>query len=232
MIGYRDKDGFHIVLENKEAMDLIVVVSEGVNSIRDTWHSRFDGTKMPKKLYKECVDAAKTLNDKFSIIFVAERAIQGKELARRLWKKITKRPQTVESASRGKDLAAIFIAIFFFFQWLPYALISRITFIYHFYVSVPFLCLASAYFLSKYWSTKWGKVAAVTYFASVVVMFGLFYSVISGTPAPNSQVRHCLKSFQKFLNWEDSLSREREGPPEQESFSKSMVEVSHDGKPR
>jgi len=123
-----------------------------------------------------------------SIIFVAERAIQGKELAHRLWKKITKRPQTAESASRGKDLAAIFIATFFFFQWLPYVFISRVTFIYHFYVSVPFLCLASAYFISKYWSTKWGKVAAVAYFASVVVMFGLFYSVISGTPAPTSWI--------------------------------------------
>jgi dolichyl-phosphate-mannose--protein O-mannosyl transferase len=123
-----------------------------------------------------------------SIIFVAERAIQGKELAHRLWKKITKRPQTVESASRGKDLAAIFIATFFFFQWLPYVFISRVTFIYHFYVSVPFLCLASAYFINKYWSTKWGKVAAVAYFASVMVMFGLFYSVISGTPAPTSWI--------------------------------------------
>jgi dolichyl-phosphate-mannose-protein mannosyltransferase len=126
-----------------------------------------------------------------SIIFVAERAIQGKELARHLWKKITKRPQTVESIGRGKDLAAIFIATFLFFQWLPYVFISRVTFIYHFYVSVPFLCLASAYFLSKYWITKWGKVAAVAYFASVVAMFGLFYSVISGTPA--------------FTSWIDSL---------------------------
>ena len=122
-----------------------------------------------------------------SIIFVAERAIQGKELAHRLWKKITKRLQTVESASRGKDLAAIFIVTFFFFQWLPYVLISRITFLYHFYVNVPFLCLASAYFLSKYW-TKWGKVAAVAYFAIVVVMFGLFYSVISGAPASTSWI--------------------------------------------
>jgi dolichyl-phosphate-mannose-protein mannosyltransferase len=89
----------------------------------------------------------------------------------------------VERAVRKRDLACMFITSFFFFQWLPYALISRVTFLYHFYVSVPFLCLASAYFLSKYWSTKWGKVAAVAYFASVVVMFGLFYSVISGMPA-------------------------------------------------
>jgi len=89
----------------------------------------------------------------------------------------------VERAVRKKDLVCMFIVTFFFFQWIPYALISRVTFLYHFYVNVPFLCLASAYFLSKYWSTKWGKVAAVAYFASVVVMFGLFYSVISGAPA-------------------------------------------------
>ncbi|UCF44976.1 MAG: glycosyltransferase family 39 protein [Candidatus Bathyarchaeota archaeon] len=94
----------------------------------------------------------------------------------------------VERAVRKRVFAGIFIAAFFFFQWLPYALISRVTFLYHFYVSVPFLCLASAYFLSKYWSTKWGKVVAVAYFASVVVLFGLFYLVISGTPASTSWI--------------------------------------------
>jgi dolichyl-phosphate-mannose--protein O-mannosyl transferase len=94
----------------------------------------------------------------------------------------------VERAVRKKDVACAFITAFFFFQWLPYVFISRVTFIYHFYVSVPFLCLASAYFINEYWSTKWGKVAAVAYFASVVVMFGLFYSVISGAPAPTSWI--------------------------------------------
>lgn len=94
----------------------------------------------------------------------------------------------VERAVRKRDLACIFITAFFFFQWIPYVFISRVTFLYHFYVNVPLLCLASAYFLSKYWSTKWGKVAAVTYFASVVVMFGIFYSVISGTPASTSWI--------------------------------------------
>jgi dolichyl-phosphate-mannose-protein mannosyltransferase len=94
----------------------------------------------------------------------------------------------VERAVRKRGLACMFIATFFFFQWIPYALISRVTFLYHFYVNVPLLCLASAYFLSKYWSTKWGKVAAVAYFASVVVVFGLFYSVISGAPASTSWI--------------------------------------------
>jgi dolichyl-phosphate-mannose-protein mannosyltransferase len=85
-------------------------------------------------------------------------------------------------------LPAIFIAVFFFFQWVPYMLISRITFIYHFYLNVPFLCLASAYFISKYWSSRWVKVAALAFFAVVVALFALFYPVISGVPAANSWI--------------------------------------------
>jgi dolichyl-phosphate-mannose-protein mannosyltransferase len=85
-------------------------------------------------------------------------------------------------------LPALFIIIFFFFQWVPYILISRVTFIYHFYVNVPFLCLAAAYFISKYWSSKWVKLAAIAYFAGTVALFALFYPVISGMPAPSSTI--------------------------------------------
>jgi dolichyl-phosphate-mannose-protein mannosyltransferase len=86
------------------------------------------------------------------------------------------------------SLPALFIVVFFFFQWVPYILISRVTFIYHFYVNVPFLCLAAAYFISKYWSSKWVKLVAIAYFAAVVALFALFYPVISGTPAPTSSI--------------------------------------------
>ena len=103
----------------------------------------------------------------------------------------------VERALRGKDLAAIFITVVFFFQWIPYVLISRLTFIYHFYVNVPFLCLASAYFINRYWRYKWGKVATIAFFVSVVAMFGLFYPVISGTPAPTS----FIDSLKWFKSW-------------------------------
>jgi dolichyl-phosphate-mannose-protein mannosyltransferase len=95
-------------------------------------------------------------------------------------------------ASAGKrvfqnaGLPAVFIITFFFFQWIPYMLISRVTFIYHFYLNVPFLSLATAYFISKYWSSKWAKLAALAYFAGVVALFALFYPVISGAPASNS----------------------------------------------
>jgi dolichyl-phosphate-mannose-protein mannosyltransferase len=85
-------------------------------------------------------------------------------------------------------LPALFIITFFFFQWVPYMLISRITFIYHFYVNVPFLSLAAAFLISKYWSSRWVKVAAIAYFAGVVALFALFFPVISGVPASNSWI--------------------------------------------
>jgi dolichyl-phosphate-mannose-protein mannosyltransferase len=147
------------------------------------------------------------------MIAVAERAVRGKELVQDLWRRVTKKrqtsktnllvssgtsdgetqqekitPQAAGNTRRGWDLAAVFIAVVFFFSWVPYALISRSTFIYHFYISVPFLCLASAYFINKYWNTKWGKIAAIAFFTSVVVSFGLFYPVLSGSPASTSWI--------------------------------------------
>jgi Gpi18-like mannosyltransferase len=80
------------------------------------------------------------------------------------------------------EISAIFLSVVFFAQWLPYALISRGLFIYHYYVSVPIICLASAYFISKYWKYTWMKIAALAYFATVIALFVLFYPVISGTP--------------------------------------------------
>jgi dolichyl-phosphate-mannose--protein O-mannosyl transferase len=95
---------------------------------------------------------------------------------------------SVERAIRRKDFVCIFLTVLFFFQWLPYALISRTTYLYHFYSCVPLLCLAAAYFLSEYWSSKLGKIAALAYCVVVVVLFGLFYPAISGMPVPNSWI--------------------------------------------
>jgi dolichyl-phosphate-mannose--protein O-mannosyl transferase len=93
-----------------------------------------------------------------------------------------------ERAMRKKSFECAFIIAFFFVHWIPYILISRITFLYHFYINVPLLCLASAYYLSKYWTNKWGKIINIIYLSIVVLLFGYFYVVISGTPAPISWI--------------------------------------------
>jgi dolichyl-phosphate-mannose-protein mannosyltransferase len=95
---------------------------------------------------------------------------------------------TTEQISIKTHLPELFLVVVFFFQWLPYILISRVVFIYHFYTCVPIMCLAAAFFISKYWSNRWVKILTVAYFALVVAMFVLFYPVISGVPAANSTI--------------------------------------------
>ncbi len=92
------------------------------------------------------------------------------------------------------DLPIVFVAVVFFFSWLPYIVISRATYIYHFYLSVPLLCLATTYFINKYWSTPRGKLAAIAIFASTAALFIVFYPVISGMPVPTWYINN-LKWF-------------------------------------
>ncbi len=98
----------------------------------------------------------------------------------------------------AKDLAPIFITVVFFFSWIPYTFLSRVTFIYHFYVSMPFLCLASAYLINKYWNTRGGKIITIVFFASAIVLFAVFYPVISGLPTSSSYI-HQLKWFPSWF---------------------------------
>ncbi len=105
--------------------------------------------------------------------------------------------ESLKCLSLRNYLPEIFIVVFFFFQWLPYVLISRVVFIYHFYVNVPFLCLASAYFVNKYWGSRLGKVLTLAFFAAVVALFVLFYPVISGMPTSPSTI----DSLKWFGGW-------------------------------
>jgi len=104
----------------------------------------------------------------------------------------------VEKTVREKSHVCLFIATIFFFQWLPYALIQRCLFLYHFYVNVPFLCLATAYFLSESWNRKRGKLVGLAYLTGVVILFALFYPVTSGHPAPRWWI-DCLKWFRSWV---------------------------------
>jgi hypothetical protein len=87
-------------------------------------------------------------------------------------------------------LSIAFILVFFFFSWLPYILISRVTFIYHFYLAVPMLILAVTYFINKLWKYNWGKILVLTFFVAVIGFFILFYPIISGAPATTQTINN------------------------------------------
>ena len=134
------------------------------------------------------------------MIVLTERAIHGRELAKNLWSRLSKSSVGNRISIRAGcwDITAIFIVVVFFFSWLPYVFISRVTYIYHFYLSVPLLCLAITYFINKYWNKRLGKVAAIAIFVAAIAMFVLFYPVISGAPTSTSYI-HNLKWFPSWF---------------------------------
>jgi dolichyl-phosphate-mannose--protein O-mannosyl transferase len=106
--------------------------------------------------------------------------------------------ERVSIRSKGWDRAGIYITVVFLFSWLPYVFIGRATYIYHYYLSVPLICLALTYFINKYWHKPLGKVAAIALFTATVAMFVAFYPVISGSPALSDYI-HNLKWFPSWF---------------------------------
>ena len=88
------------------------------------------------------------------------------------------------------DFVFLFILIPFLLQWLPYILITRILFIYHFVANVPFMIFAVTYWLNLPFGKEWSSKNRILFFKCVVIAFliltagllVLFYPVISGYP--------------------------------------------------
>lgn len=79
-------------------------------------------------------------------------------------------------------------------NFLPWVLISRCTFIYHFFASVPFILLIAVYALQKkeeedarFAKLKW------VWMAAALILFAMFYPVISGA--------ECARTYVHFLEW-------------------------------
>ncbi len=97
-----------------------------------------------------------------------------------------------------KDGKARFLVIGYLAQYMPWFLVSRTTYIYHYFPSVPFVVLMLGYVFSLFAKEKRGRIAAVfVYTAAAVGLFILFYPVLSGHPIDKNFVS-------TFLRWFDS----------------------------
>jgi len=90
-----------------------------------------------------------------------------------------------DRAVKNREKTSIFITATLLFQWLPFALMSRCLFIYHFFINVPIMILASTYFLDESWRNPSRRVYVVAYMIATAVAFAIFYPVISGHPIPD-----------------------------------------------
>ena len=105
---------------------------------------------------------------------------------------------TVERAVRDRDDTSIFIAATFLFQWVPFSLLRRVLFIYHFYINVPILILAVTLYLHGSWRDGEKRKMVVAYLIATAAAFALFYPVISGAPIPD-QYRLLLRWLPSWL---------------------------------
>jgi dolichyl-phosphate-mannose--protein O-mannosyl transferase len=84
---------------------------------------------------------------------------------------------------RRRDPALAVLLIGFYGQWLPWALVHRIAFAYHFLPAVPFGCLAIAVALSAlYRKGAVGRAAAIVYVCLAVGFFIYFFPINADVP--------------------------------------------------
>lgn len=99
-----------------------------------------------------------------------------------------------------KKKTATFLCTGYLAQYLPWVLVSRCTFIYHYFPSVPFLVLMIAYSLVQF-KDKMSQKAFVgllsAYALVAFFLFIMFYPVLSGQPVDKDFVA-------TFLRWFDS----------------------------
>lgn len=95
---------------------------------------------------------------------------------------------------RRSDKVAIFLVFSYMVQYLPWILVPRCTFAYHYFPSVPFVAMMIVYTMTLLVRKKPGWLKWVfVYCAAAFVLFLLFYPVLSGQPITDAFARDGLK---------------------------------------
>lgn len=105
---------------------------------------------------------------------------------------------SISYKKKDRKMMVVFVAMAC--QYLPWALIARLTFIYHFFSSVPFVILSIVYVI-KYLKENYPetKYAIYAYLGIVALLFFMFYPVLSGALVDKSYVDQYLRWFKN--NW-------------------------------
>jgi dolichyl-phosphate-mannose--protein O-mannosyl transferase len=97
---------------------------------------------------------------------------------------------------RDKYMGLVLTA--FIFQYAPWVLVARSTYIYHYFSSVPFVIFFIVYTIKNLLEAKViNKVAVYVYLAAALALFALYYPVLSGLEVP---VRYA-DALQLFSSW-------------------------------
>lgn len=93
-----------------------------------------------------------------------------------------------------RDVNALFLIFAYLVQYVPWMLVPRCTFAYHYFPSVPFVTLMLGYtFYCFIGENKKKRYLAFLYCAAAVALFLMFYPVLSGQPVDANYVNDGLK---------------------------------------
>ncbi|AZK48773.1 phospholipid carrier-dependent glycosyltransferase [Paenibacillus lentus] len=98
------------------------------------------------------------------------------------------------------DSGRYVIWIAFLAQYVPWMLVTRETFLYHYFAMVPFVIVAIVY-VSSIAEEKWLRFRYVRYvfLSAAVVLFAMFYPVLSGMEVHSGYVEHVLRWFPSWI---------------------------------
>jgi len=101
---------------------------------------------------------------------------------------------------KKNDLIPGFLSVGYLSQLVPWMLVSRVVFIYHYFASLPFAMLALVYGFDKICSKfAWGKRAVILFLIASGIVFLAFYPVISGAVVSTSYMLSALRWFPSWI---------------------------------
>ncbi len=93
--------------------------------------------------------------------------------------------------ARKEGLILYFPILSVFAYWIPWSLSPRITFMYHFLPSLPFMLIISAYFLNMLWEEwRYGKICVAAYLFGAVCFFFYFYPILAAVYLSQKAMAH------------------------------------------
>jgi dolichyl-phosphate-mannose--protein O-mannosyl transferase len=94
-----------------------------------------------------------------------------------------------------RDGKALFILVGYLAQFVPWLIITRVVFIYHYFPCVLFMVFALAHVLNTIWERGRGRFKLAVYgiTGAAVFLFIAFFPVLSGIPVPEFYTTHFLR---------------------------------------
>ncbi|MEF2247565.1 glycosyltransferase family 39 protein [Paenibacillus sp. IITD108] len=107
---------------------------------------------------------------------------------------------TVWLSVKRRDKAMYTVWVAYFSQYIPWMLVTRETFLYHYFAMVPFMIISIVY-LFKLVEERYPRFVTIRniYLAAAIGLFLLFYPALSGLTVPKWYVDYILRWFPSWV---------------------------------